>query len=385
MKRALLIVLDSVGIGHAPDAEAFGDTGSNTVGHIREAVPDFAIPTLDASGMVAAQQIAAGNPVVSPAALSVAALTEKSAGKDTTTGHWEIAGVPTLRPFATFLRFPDHLISKLEEAAGCHFLGNRAQSGTIILDELGEQHLKTGKPIIYTSADSVIQIAAHEEIIPIEELYRICKACRVIADRERIARVIARPFLGKPGDFQRTSRRHDFSLAPPRTVLNVLSEAAIRTIGIGKVSDIFAGSGIAESHPTRSNAEGCEVVDELLSSKQSSPHLLFANLVDFDMLYGHRRDPQGYAAALMDFDRWFSKLLPRIDDDTLLLVTADHGNDPTWAGTDHTRERVPLLIGHPGAPENLGIRSSFADIAATLALWFGVDSDELAGKAMSIG
>ncbi|MDF1849988.1 MAG: phosphopentomutase [Verrucomicrobiales bacterium] len=379
MKRALLIVLDSVGIGHAPDAEDFGDFGADTVGHIREAVPDFHIPTLDRSGLAAAQQLAAGKEVTETATLSFAALSEKSAGKDTTTGHWEIAGAPVLRAFTTFLRFPEPLLKEMEEVSGCQFLGNYAQSGTKILEELGREHLETGKPILYTSADSVIQIAAHEEVIPVSELYRICEACRVLADRERIGRVIARPFLGKPGAFERTSHRHDFSMDPPETALNRLEQSGIRTCGVGKISDIFASSGISESHPTRSNSEGCEKIDELLEKPRDSPQLIFANLVDFDMLYGHRRDPVGYANALMEFDHWLETLLPRLNKETLLLITADHGNDPTWTGTDHTRERVPLLLGHPGPSRNHGVRDSFADIAATLSHWFGVSHEGLAG------
>lgn len=382
LKRVLLIVLDSVGIGHAPDAERFDDLGADTLGHIREAVPNLSLPNLDSAGLLATQQLAAGLAVSSPATLSYAALTERSVGKDTTTGHWEIAGAPVLEPFTTFSKFPEEFVSEMERAADCHFIGNYAQSGTRILEELGEEHLRTGHPILYTSADSVIQVAAHEKIIPISQLYKICEACRVLADRERIGRVIARPFLGELGAFERTSHRHDFSMVPPETVLNRLEKSGIETVGIGKISDIFADSGISESHPTSSNAEGCRRIDELLSQKRPAPHLLFANLVDFDMLYGHRRDPHGYGKALEEFDSWFSTLVPRIDEETLLLITADHGNDPTWKGTDHTRERVPLLLGHPGSPQNFGIRESFSDIAATITSWFGISHKGLAGSPL---
>lgn len=374
MKQALLIVLDSVGIGHAPDAADFGDAGANTVGHIRETVSDFSIPTLDAAGLRAAEALAAGGTPAGVTTLSYGCLTEVSAGKDTTTGHWELAGAPVKDSFATFETFPCELVAEMEAACGVPFIGNYAQSGTVILEELGEAHLESGNPILYTSADSVIQIAAHEEHFGLERLYEVCQACRVIADRERIGRVIARPFIGEPGNFSRTSNRHDFSLQPPRTVLNQLQDKGVKTIGIGKISDIFAGSGIDESHPTKSNADGCDVIDELLASPSSEPRLLFANLVDFDMLYGHRRDPVGYANALQAFDQWLANLLPKLDEKTLLIITADHGNDPTWTGTDHTRERVPLLVHAPGTPQNLGCRSSFADVAATLADWFQVDS-----------
>lgn len=374
MKRALLIVLDSVGIGQAPDAADFGDEGANTVGHIRETVADFSIPHLDAAGLRHAEALAAGEPLEGETTLSYGCLTEQSAGKDTTTGHWELAGAPVEEPFATFEKFPDELVAEMESVAGVSFLGNYAQSGTVILEELGAEHLETGLPILYTSADSVIQVAAHEESFGLERLYEVCRQLRTIADRERIGRVIARPFLGSPGNFQRTGNRHDFSLVPPPTVLNHLQAANVETIGIGKISDIFAGSGIDHSHPTKSNAEGCETIDKLLATSPDRPHLLFANLVDFDMLYGHRRDPQGYAGALVEFDAWLGTLLPRLDDETLLLITADHGNDPTWTGSDHTRERVPILARFPGNPANLGVRESYADFAATLADWFGCDS-----------
>ncbi|MEM6278834.1 MAG: phosphopentomutase [Verrucomicrobiota bacterium] len=370
MKRALLIVLDSVGIGHAPDAAEFGDEGANTVGHIRKTVPHFSIPHLDAAGLGNAEALAAGTQPQGETTLSFGCLTEKSAGKDTTTGHWEIAGAPVLHPFATFERFPDELLSEMEEVTGVRFLGNYAQSGTVILEDLGASHLETGCPILYTSADSVIQVAAHEESFGLERLYEVCRQLRSLADRECIGRVIARPFVGTPGNFQRTGNRHDFSLVPPPTILNRLQENEVETIGVGKISDIFAGSGIDHSHPTKNNAEGCAMIDRLLVNGPARPHLIFANLVDFDMLYGHRRDPEGYARALMKFDAWLETLLPRLDDEILLLITADHGNDPTWTGTDHTRERVPVLARFPGSPANLGVRDSFADIAATLAEWF---------------
>lgn len=320
------------------------------------------------------------SPIESPG-FCFGVLTEQSAGKDTTTGHREIAGAPVLEPFSTFERFPDDIVAETESAAGVSFIGNYAQSGTVILEELGEEHSPFRKTNLYTSADSVIQIAAHKEIIPLDTLYDICRACRGIADRERIGRVIARPFLGIPGQFSRTSNRHDVSVIPPETVLNRLIENEVQTTGVGKISDIFADSGIDASHPTRSNAKGIATMYRLLLETPTTPRLIFSNLVDFDMLYGHRRDPIGYANALEEFDRWLGTLIPRLDDDLFVIITADHGNDSIWHGTDHTRERVPLLVHRQGSPENLGLRDSFADIAASLSEWFGINHAGLVGKS----
>lgn len=384
MKEALLIVLDSVGIGHAPDAAAFGDEGANTLGHLRGAVPGFSLPHLDAAGLRHCEALAAGTSpdAAAPAGLSYACLTERSAGKDTVTGHWELAGAVVAEPFATFARFPDALVAEMEALCGVSFLGNCARSGTVILEELGEAHLRTGKPILYTSADSVIQVAAHESIVPLERLYEICRRLRALADRERIGRVIARPFLGEPGAFRRTANRHDFAMRPPGTVLDRLEAAGVETIGVGKIGDIFSGSGLSRSLPTKSNAEGCATIDGLLAERPVRPRLIFVNLVDFDMLFGHRRDPAGYAQALAEFDDWFGSRLPGLGGETLLLLAADHGNDPTWKGTDHTREQVPLLMKGPGKPRNLGARDSFADVAATLAEWFGAGAGGLAGTSL---
>jgi phosphopentomutase len=379
VKQALLIVLDSVGIGHAPDAAAFGDEGANTLGHLRETIPGFTLPNLDAAGLIACERLAAGGAPDIPTKLSYGCLTEVSPGKDTVTGHWELAGAPLERPFATFERFPDALLAEMEALTGESFLGNYARSGTVILEELGAEHLRTGRPILYTSADSVIQIAAHEAILPVRRLYEICESLRPLADRERIGRIIARPFVGEPGAFRRTANRHDFAMHPPETILNQLTSAGVETIGVGKIGDIFSGSGISRSFPTPSNADGCVVMDRLLAESPKHPRLIFTNLVDFDSLYGHRRDPAGYARALREFDDWFGTLLPRLGEDTLLVLTADHGNDPTWTGTDHTRERVPLLVKDPGASRNLGVRTTFADVGATLAEWFGVAKSGSAG------
>lgn len=374
MPRALVIVLDSVGCGHAPDAAEYGDAGANTLGHILECEPGLAIPNLRASGLDAALALATGKSTT--AHPGVAVLTERSAGKDTTTGHWELAGAILSEPFATFDVFPDDLVTAIEAEAGVRFIGNLAASGTEILDRLGEQHIATARPILYTSADSVMQIAAHESVIPLERLYAICEIARRHCDPLRIGRVIARPFDGEPGAFRRTTNRHDFSLQPPPTVLNALQAAGVPVIGVGKISDIFAGSGITESFPTKSNADGMATIRRIWDGLPSG--LVFANLVDFDMLYGHRRDVAGYARALEEFDIWLGGFLPRVCDDDLLIITADHGNDPTWSGTDHTRERVPVWMPRGlGVTALPGLRDSFADVAATLADVFGVPrSDE---------
>lgn len=381
MKQALLIVLDSLGIGHAPDAAKFGDEGANTLGHIREAVSGLSLPNLDRAGLAAAEALASGRRLEVSTSLSRGCLTEQSAGKDTVTGHWELAGAPLTIPFATFTRFPDRLVREMEKACDVSFLGNYSRSGTVILEELGGEHVRTGHPILYTSADSVIQIAAHEAVIPVAELYEICRRCRLIADRERIGRIIARPFEGQPGSFRRTANRHDFSMAPPETILNRLFIAGVDTLGVGKIADIFSGSGISSSFPTSGNVEGCAIMDKLLAEPIARPRLIFTNLVDFDSLYGHRRDPIGYAGALETFDSWFGSTLSRLDDNTLLLITADHGNDPTWTGTDHTRERVPLLMKSPGKPRCLGVRESFSDVAATLGDWFGLSDTGQRGRS----
>jgi phosphopentomutase len=365
-KRALLLVLDSVGCGHAPDAAAYGDEGANTLGHILERRPRTRLPALESLGLPQALALARGEAPPPPLRGGIGVLTERSAGKDTTTGHWELAGAEVDEPFATFACFPEELVRPIAHEAGVGFLGNRAASGTAILDELGAEHVATGKPILYTSADSVLQIAAHEAVIPLERLYEICRIARRHCDAWRIGRVIARPFVGEAGHFVRTANRHDFSMIPPRTVLNALAEAGVPVIGIGKISDIFAASGISESHPTKSNADGMATIDRLWAERRDG--LLFANLVDFDSLFGHRRDVEGYARALEEFDAWLAGFLPKIEPNDLVLITADHGNDPTWRGTDHTRERVPVFA--PNAHGLLGVRETYADVAATIAAHF---------------
>ncbi|MEQ1858588.1 MAG: phosphopentomutase [Chthoniobacteraceae bacterium] len=363
--RALLIVLDSVGCGHAPDAATYGDDGADTLGHIFAAQPDLALPHLFSLGLWKAITGDVFDPRSQGTRASWGRMRERSAGKDTTSGHWELAGALLDQPFGTFTKFPDELVRAIEGEAGVEFIGNYAQSGTTILDELGAEHVRTKKPILYTSADSVLQIAAHESVIAPKRLYEICRIARRHCDPHRIGRVIARPFIGEPGAWQRTSGRHDFSMVPPPTILNAISDTGLPVHGVGKISDIFAGSGITASTPTASNAEGMRAIEEIWSEFDEG--LVFANLVDFDMLFGHRRDVAGYAQALAEFDAWLGTFLPQLDEDDLVILTADHGNDPTWRGTDHTREEVPLLVVHRGFHVPLGTRRTFADVAASLA------------------
>ncbi len=364
--RALLIVLDSVGVGAAPDAADYGDSGANTLGHIYEVVPEMHLPNLDRMGLAKVRGVSSPTDAES----AWGRMRERSAGKDTTTGHWEIAGVILDVAFAVYDLIPLDLVEAIEKEAGCTFLGNYAQSGTVILEELGTAHVESGNPILYTSADSVLQIAAHEAVVPLDELHRICAIARRHADAWQIGRVIARPFEGEPGDFRRTSNRHDYSMSPPPTMLTRLTDAGIPVTGVGKISDIFAGQGITTSHPTQSNAHGMETISQLWSQGQRG--LVFANLVDFDMLFGHRRDPQGYGSALMEFDLWLGDFLPMLHDSDLLIITADHGNDPVHIGTDHTREEVAILLRGAGVRGDVGVRSSFADVAATVEDFFNI-------------
>jgi phosphopentomutase len=369
MPRALLLILDGVGCGAAPDAALYGDEGADTLRHILQAFPDLQLPHLWSLGL--GRILGCDSPTSSPASSSYGIMQPRAAGKDSTTGHWELCGAVLEKPFAVYEKFPPEIVEKLEAGCGTRFIGNYAQSGTTILQELGEEHLRTGLPILYTSADSVLQIAAHEQVISVEQLYAICRAARCVADEYQIGRVIARPFIGEPGSFQRTSNRHDFSLRPPRTILNALLDAAFPVYGIGKVADLFAGSGFTENFATKNNREGMMRIENEWRTLKSG--LLFANLVDFDMLYGHRRDVRGFANALQEFDEWLSAFLLQVAGDDLLIITADHGNDPTFKGTDHTRENVPLLVKYEGRRENLGQRQSFADVAATLARYFQIE------------
>lgn len=364
MRRALVIVLDSVGCGGARDAAAYGDEGADTLGHLMDR-EGLELPNLATLGL--ARVLGRGQVELQQGA-AFARMSEASAGKDTTTGHWELAGSVLDQPFDTFTTFPQDLLDEI----GGPFLGNHASSGTEILEQLGEEHIRTGKPIVYTSADPVLQIAAHEEHFGLEKLWALCQRAREVLDRRgiRIGRVIARPFTGEsPATFKRTSNRHDYSLRPPPTVLNRLQAAGVETIGVGKIADIFCGSGISESHPTKSNADGMAVIEKLWAEERAQPHLIFANLVDFDMLYGHRREPEGYANCLREFDAWLGGFLPKVGDD-FLLITADHGNDPYHHGTDHTREQVPLLT--VNAPVPPADSPDFTQVARLVAVHFGL-------------
>jgi phosphopentomutase len=367
MKRALLLVLDSVGCGHAPDAAAYGDAGADTLGHIYRSIPGFSLPNLEALGL---GRILGLDGAPEPRA-SWGRMSERSAGKDTTTGHFELAGQVLDQPFATFEKFPDALVTAIERETSVKFIGNYPQSGTTVLEELGAQHLETGNPILYTSADSVLQIAAHKKVMPVRRLNAICKVARRHADAYRIGRVISRPFEGKPGAFKRLPDRRDFAMSPGPNVLNALSDNRYVVRAIGKIFDIFAGSGFTHHGKTTSNRMGMEHIRMLwpnFCGRRGG--LLFANLVDFDMLFGHRRDVAGYAKALKEFDHWLGGFLRDIHQDDLVIITADHGNDPTWKGTDHTREQVPLIVLHGGQAVDLGTRDTFADVAATLTKYF---------------
>lgn len=380
--RAFLLVLDSVGIGAAPDAADFGDTGSATLPNTAAAAGGLRLPSLERMGLGCIPALLPGgleiqgvNPVASPAA-GFGAMRPMSPGKDTTTGHWEICGLTLDAPFHVFPpgppSFPRELTRAIRRRTGRDLIGNKASDGVAIIEELGAEHIRTGALIAYTSADSVFQVAAHEEVVPLAELYACCVAIRKLCDPYRISRVIARPFTGRPGAFMRTPNRRDFSIGlPGETVLDRLSQAGIPVVAVGKIWDIFNGSGITESFHTGNNAESQAKIMELAGRLDGG--LLFANLIDFDMLYGHRRDPAGYAGALEAADSFFGELAPVLRRGDLLIVTADHGNDPTFKGTDHTREYVPLLALLPGRPgRSLGVRLGFHDVAQSLAGFFGV-------------
>ncbi|MEH7426230.1 phosphopentomutase [Priestia megaterium] len=374
-KRVFLIVMDSVGIGESPDAEKYNDKGADTFGHIAEHCNGLHMPNMAKLGLSNIREIKGIGKAEKPLAYYTK-MQEASAGKDTMTGHWEIMGLNIDTPFNVFPDgFPEELISQLEEKTGRKIIGNKPASGTEILDELGKQHMETGDLIVYTSADSVLQIAAHEKIVPIDELYKICEIARELTldDPYMIGRVIARPFLGEPGNFTRTSNRHDYALKPfGRTVMNELKDNDIDVIAIGKISDIYDGEGVTKSLRTKSNMDGMDKLVDTLNMDFTG--LSFLNLVDFDALYGHRRDPQGYGQALEEYDARLEEVFDLLKEDDLLIITADHGNDPVHHGTDHTREYVPLLVYNKGMQEGkeLSIRQTFADIGATVAENFGV-------------
>lgn len=367
--KTLLLILDSVGIGSLPDAHLFDDEESNTLKNIAEAVESLKLPNLERLGLGKLLSLR-GISSDLPALGAYGRMAEMSAGKDTTTGHWEIAGLLTKDPLPTFpLGFPSELVKAFEERIGRSILGNKVASGTEIIEELGKEHLETGKPIVYTSADSVFQIAAHEEVIPLEELYAMCKTARnLLTDEWAVGRVIARPFVGIPGSFTRTANRHDFSLLPPApTVLDAFQAKGEEVIGVGKIQDIFAGQGITRNIPTNSNDDGIDKTIQAWHELKSG--LVFTNLVEFDSKFGHRNNISGYAQALEEFDSRLTELLALVEEEGMLIITADHGNDPTTPSTDHSREYVPLFIYGYNLRRNvdLGQRKTFADIAATLS------------------
>ena len=378
-KRVFLIVLDSVGIGAMPDAGEWGDEGSNTLGVIRKH-PAFDCPNLTKLGLFGIDGI---EDKIAGGKACRARMTEASKGKDTTIGHWEIAGIYSPRPLPTYPDgFPEELLAEFTRRTGRGVLCNKPYSGTEVIKDYGEEHLKTGKLIVYTSADSVFQIAAHEDLIPVEELYRYCKIARELLQGEHgVGRVIARPFNGEY-PFTRTPRRHDYSLLPPtETALSILKEAGYDVISVGKIYDIFAGQGLTESRPTTGNEDGMNATMGMANRDFNG--LCFINLVDFDMVYGHRNDIEGYAKAMTAFDRRLGELLPLLKEEDLLIITADHGCDPFTASTDHSREYTPMLAYGKMLKEgvDLGTRDSFADIGATVLEWFGLPTDRIFGKS----
>ena len=377
-KRVFLIVLDSVGIGAEPDAHLFGDEGSNTLGAVREHI-NFNCPNMVSLGLFNIDGVGGG--VAKPRAVH-ARLQESSMGKDTTIGHWEIAGVISEKPMPTYPDgLPKDMIERFEALAGVKTLCHKPYSGTEVIKDFGKEHLETGALIVYTSADSVFQIAAHEDIVPIEKLYKYCEIAREMLQGDwGVGRVIARPFEGEY-PFKRTSRRHDYSLTPPRpTMLDLLKKNGFETISIGKIYDIFAGQGISEGSRTSSNDDGMQKTMQMLDRDFNG--LCFVNLVDFDMLYGHRNDVAGYALALTNFDKWLGEFMPRLNDDDLLIITADHGCDPKTPSTDHSREYVPMLMyGKNVKPVNLGTLPTFSDIAATVLDVFGIKKEGVDGTS----
>ena len=383
LKRAIIVVADSMGCGFMKDSADYGDAGADTLGHIAETV-GLNIPNLRQMGLANIRPLKGIEPVENPTAY-YGKIAEKSKGKDTTTGHWEIAGLITEKPFPTYPNgFPKDLIEEFEKQTGKKVIGNYPASGTAIIADLGEEQMKTGALIVYTSADSVFQIAAHEEIIPIEDLYKYCEIARKLLKGDHaVSRVIARPFIGKPGNFTRTENRRDFSLEPPTdTFLDVLAKKGFSVIGVGKIEDIFCHRGLTDSYHTGNNHTGLEKTEELLKA-DTGAGLIFVNLVDFDMLYGHRRNPKGYAEAIEYMDAFIPRLIENMKDDDALIITADHGCDPCHTGSDHTREHVPLLWfmkGYKGG--EIGLLDTYADITATIADMFDIKTD-LAGKSFA--
>jgi phosphopentomutase len=375
-RRAVVIVIDGVGVGAMPDAGAYGDAGANSLANAASAVGGLRLPNLEAMGLGNVAAVDGVRAVSKPSA-SWGLMGEASPGKDSTSGHWELMGCPIETPFPLYPHgFPREIIERFEEMIGRETLGNKPASGTAIIEELGPEHVRTGRPIVYTSADSVFQVAAHEDVIPVRELYRICRVARgILRPPHHVGRVIARPFIGEPGHFERTKRRRDFSLPPPRdTLLDVLSANDLEVVTVGKIHDLFAERGIGMIVKAGGNDAAMRAADRVL--RRGVPYaFLFMNLIDFDMIWGHRRDAEGYARGLERFDAWLGRFVGILEPGTLLAVTSDHGCDPTMPGFDHTREYVPVItvIAGSGRGRPLGTRSSLSDLGATLAEFFGVE------------
>ncbi len=371
------MILDGVGVGGAPDASVYGDEGSDTLGNLASASGGLRLGNLEKLGLGNLSRIEGVGPVEAPLA-SFGRMEERGSGKDSITGHWELCGYVNLHPFPTYPQgFPDEIVDLVKRISNREVIGNEAVSGTEIMDRLGSEHLRSGSLILYTSADSVLQLLAHEEIVPLKELYRICREIhRELPPAHRVGRVIARPFVGSDGDFVRTPNRRDFAVEPPEsTVLDILSESGIPVHGIGKVDTLFAGRGFNDCTHTKNNSEGISRIRERIESREAG--LVFANLIDFDMQWGHRNDVEGFRKGLEELDAEIPTWLEAAKPEDLFIVTADHGNDPTTPSTDHSREHVPLLAwkGNGGSGKDLGVRSGFCDVAVTLAKFFGIDWD----------
>lgn len=374
--RVIILVLDGLGVGELPDASAYGDEGSDTLGNIARRLSGLSLPNLERLGLGNIGDFPGINSPHPDCIGSFGKMAEASPGKDTTTGHWEMTGIRLERPFPVYPHgFPPEIIEPFKRAIGTGILANRTASGTEIIKELGEEHLRTGSPIVYTSADSVFQVAAHTDVIPLEKLYEICAiARRLLTGKHAVGRVIARPFTGTPGQFARTADRRDFSLEPPQdTLLDIAKRAGLYVIGIGKIEDIFVGRGLTEAVHTKSNADGMEKTLAALGRLRRG--ILFTNLVDFDMLFGHRNDPAGYGQALREFDEWLPGLMSAMRQGDILFITGDHGCDPTTPSTDHSREYVPLLVYGPGLKGgmDMGVRETFSDLGATAAEALGLE------------
>lgn len=376
LRRAVIIVVDSCGVGAAPDAADYGDEGTDTVGHTATAVGGLHLPNFERFGLGNLHGAIEGVPAVDSPEMGFGKLQEASAGKDSTTGHWEIAGVMTTEPHATFPDgFPPDLVERLEKETGHGFLGNYSASGTVIIDELGAEHAETGHPILYTSADSVLQIAAHKGTVPLEELYRICTIARGIANDYHIGRIIARPYEGEEGSYHRTYERHDYAMPPPGpTLLDHAKEAGLSVVGVGKIEDLFAGRGLTSAVHTEGDLDGMKATRRAIGELDRG--IVMTNLVDLDMRYGHRENPEGYATGLTLIDEHLPHLVDVLGPDDMMIITADHGTDPTDGDTNHSREFVPLLVHASGAAGvDLGIRQQYCDVAATVAEGLGLDAD----------